>query len=78
MQEWPSDTHNMMEHVCDILSQKSNGAMETHDVARAVRSFIQKMEMVIDYTPEGQYNGKTVIITPPDITDINAQKVYML
>jgi hypothetical protein len=65
----------MMKQVCDYIIQNGDGLLESRGVVRAVQSFIQRMNIIIDYTPEDLYKGRAIIITPEDTSDLHAQKV---
>lgn len=75
--ELPSKfSHEMVEKVCTIIAQNSNGQVQTQDIVRAVQSFLQRMKIIISYMPDRMYDGRTVIVTPEDMTDSQAQKYF--
>ncbi|XP_071129497.1 fatty acid synthase-like isoform X4 [Mytilus edulis] len=74
--ELPSESHEMVEEVCTIIAENSNGQVQTQGIFRAVHSYLQRMQIITSYKPDGVYDGRTVIVTPEDVTDLQAQKYF--
>lgn len=68
----------MVEKVCTIIAENSNSRVQTQGIFRAVHSYLQRMQIITSYIPDGVYDGRTVIVTPEDVTDLQAQKVYQI
>lgn len=66
----------MVEKVCTIIVENSNGQVQKQGIFRAVHSYLQRMQIITSYIPNGTYDGRTIIVTPQDVTELQAQKVY--
>lgn len=65
----------MIECVVTTILEASDDQLERRDVKRSIHLFLDQIKMMLTYTPDGQYDEKTVIVSPSMTGDLNAQQV---
>lgn len=65
----------MVAHVQSVIWDSSNQQLERGDIYGMIDLFLRQIEMILSYTPDGQYEGQAVIVSSEKTDDLKAQQV---